>query len=102
MNDKKSETNNNNNKDKTEVKVESRTDVQKGDKTLEMSEEELHLYPERRGDKIKKNWLESMVDREDYNKIICEQKVYDVIQKSIISLDVFCISIHISFQLSFN
>lgn len=80
MSDKVNENNKttDNKENKTEIKNEKKFE----NSSIDMSEEELNLYPERRGDKIKKNWLESMIDREDYNKIICEKKVYDIIQKS--------------------
>ncbi|CAG2101341.1 unnamed protein product [Medioppia subpectinata] len=48
----------------------------------QLTPEELEIYPERRGGRIHKNWVERMVDREDYNKIICEKRVNDVIESS--------------------
>jgi len=49
---------------------------------LNMNEESLELYPERRGIKMKKNWFESLVSREDLNKVKCERKVSQVIEES--------------------
>jgi hypothetical protein len=53
------------------------------DKTKpDLNEESLEIYPERRGKKYPENWFQSLVSREDINKIKCEQKVFDVIEKS--------------------
>lgn len=47
-----------------------------------LNEESLELYPERRGQKLKKNWLNSMLSRDNVNQLKCEQKVFDVINES--------------------
>jgi hypothetical protein len=56
---------------------------EKTDKTKpDLNEESLEIYPERRGEKYSENWFQSMFSRKDINKIKCEQKVLDVIEKS--------------------
>lgn len=62
--------------------TETKTGPKGDDKSQDLTADDLEVYPERRGGKIKKNWLERKVDREGYNKIICEKKVYEVIKQS--------------------
>jgi hypothetical protein len=53
------------------------------DKTKpDLNEESLEIYPERRGKKYSENWFQSLISRKEINKIKCEQKVLDVIEKS--------------------
>ena len=67
-------------KHKVEAKSEPKVEPKVDDKDL--TADDLEVYPERRGGKIKKNWIERKVDREDFNKIICEKKVFEVMKQS--------------------
>jgi len=62
----------------------SKGETEQTNKTkLDLNKESLELYPERTGTKMKKNWFESLVSREDFNKMKCERKVSEVIEESI-------------------